>query len=118
MTLRDINTKESLKQISVKQLEKGGDERRRRMERQVVAKFARVSKTDRRKRTSDAPIIETHCGEENDTQRDKRGFGRGLSDRHLVHIQSSKMTPKLPSRGTSTPVTSGYTLTLSLAVGL
>lgn len=49
-------------------------------------------------------------------QRDKRGFGRGLSDGHFVHLQSRKTTPKLPLRGTPTLVTLQCTLTFSLAV--
>lgn len=62
-------------------------------------------------------LLKHTTGKRKDTQRDKRGFGRGLSDRHFVHIKPGKTTPKLPLRGTPTPVTSGYTLTLSLAVG-
>lgn len=98
-----------------------GGERRSDMDGQVGAKvfFLRVSKKTELKPTSEAQIIGTRCRDEKKgKQRDKKeDLVRGLSDRHFVHIQSRKMTPEPPSRGTSTPVTLGYTLTLSRAVG-
>jgi len=48
------------------------------------------------------------------TQKNKRGFGTGMSDRHFVRIQPRKTTPKLPSRGSPTQVTLDCTLTFSL----
>lgn len=40
-----------------------------------------------------------------------------MSDRHFVHTQPRKMTPQSAWRGTSTPVTSGCTLTFRPASG-
>lgn len=42
---------------------------------------------------------------DNETKAGRRIWERGMSDSHFVHIQSRKMTPELPWRGTSTRVT-------------
>lgn len=94
-----------------------GDKRRSHVDGQMEGKLTSVSERESWNKQVKLRLLKRTVGKKTGTQRDKRGFGRGLSDRHFVHIQSRKTTPRPPSRGTPTPVTLGYALTLSPAVG-